>query len=326
MNQKLSKTLKYVLSAALMVVLLYFAFRSVEWDAFLNGIRSTNFLLVAVAMCFGFSAFVFRSIRWKMLLKPLDPDISFWRVFSGVNIGNFANCMLPFAGEIARCGIVCTPKANFEKTFGTIAMERIWDFVSIMFIMLVALVIEGGAVSEFFSRSVWTPLAENFYTTWWIYVIFLAVCALAVWALFKFRKKGGVAGKVYDFFAGIGKGFISFSKMDHKGLFLTCTFCVWIMYWLMCVCIAKAFPPANSLAISDTLFIMAVGNLASVIPVPGGFGAYHAIIALALSSIYGMSWQNGIVFATLSHESQAIVMISSGVVSYILRMLGFKNK
>ena len=326
MKTLFKKVLKYVLSAVLMVVLLYFAFRSVEWQNFIDGIRSTDFTFVALSMLCGLSAFVLRGSRWKLLMQPLDSEIGFSRTFDGVCIGNLANCALPFAGEIARCGVVSTKKSGFDKTLGTIALERLWDLVSIILIVALAFLLKGETVRNFLEVNVFKPMAEGAVRIWWLVLALLALLALAVWMVVKFRFRSRICKKLYDLAKGLGQGFISFIGMKKKGYFLVLTVLIWTMYWLMCVCISTGFPAASGLTIGDTLFIMAVGNLASVIPVPGGFGAYHYIIALALSGIYGLTWDNGIVFATLSHESQALVMIVSGLTCYLHRTLAMRKK
>ena len=325
-SNKVTNILKYVLSAALMAVLLYFAFRSVEWNNFADGVRSTDFTFVLMSMCCGFSAFVLRAVRWRLLMQPLDTDIRFSRVFDGVCIGNLANCVIPFAGEIARCGVVSTKKAGIDKTLGTIALERLWDLISIILIVILAFALKGGAVSGFLEENVFTPIAQNATRIWWIALLAVAAVIAAVWVTKRLRSRSKLLQKVYEVMKGLGQGFVSFVKMKNKVSFLILTVLIWTMYWLMCVCISHGFPAASGLAVSDTLFIMAVGNLASVIPVPGGFGAYHYIVALALSGIYGLSWDNGIVFATLSHESQAIVMIASGIICYVHRALAMQKK
>lgn len=325
-TKKITNIIKYSLSALLMVVLLFFAFRSVDWKNFADGVRSTDFVFVLLSMLCGLTAFFLRSLRWRMLLRPLDPEIGFMRSFDGVNIGNLANCCLPFAGEFVRCGVVCTPKASYDKTLGTIALERLWDFISIIIIVVLALCVKGGVASDFLSQNLWGPMAQNFGRLWWIAVLALLVAAGLVLAVVKLRDRSRILGKIYSVVAGLAQGFVSFSKMGRKWLFLLLTLLIWLCYWLMCVSISHGFPAAGCLTVSDTLFVMAVGNLASVIPVPGGFGAYHYIIALALSSIYGLSWDNGIVFATLSHESQAIVMITFGLICYVHRTLTMRKK
>jgi hypothetical protein len=108
---------------------------------------------------------------------------------------------------------------------------------------------------------------------------------------------------------------------------------IWVYYWLMAACIiwalqcvgpqglstelAFALDWIGSLGMADALFLMCAGAVSSLIPVPGGFGAFHGVVAGALSSIYGIPFGAGLIFATLSHESQVIVNAACGACSYL---------
>ena len=93
---------------------------------------------------------------------------------------------------------------------------------------------------------------------------------------------------------------------------ITAEVCVAMMF-----CTVRALPMLDSLTLVDALFLSAVGNIASVIPVPGGIGAYHYLVALSVQSLYGASWETGILLATLGHEAHAILIIVLGVISYV---------
>ena len=79
----------------------------------------------------------------------------------------------------------------------------------------------------------------------------------------------------------------------------------------------SAMPDLDGLGPVDALFLMIAGSFGWLVPVPGGFGAFHFIVSLALSTIYGVPFASGIIFATLSHESQAITMAVCGGISYL---------
>ncbi len=106
-------------------------------------------------------------------------------------------------------------------------------------------------------------------------------------------------------------------SMPDKWRFFADTALIWGMYWLMAAATMWAVPELDALGVVDALFLSLVGSLGWIVPVPGGFGAFHFVVSLALSTIYGIPFGMGIIFATLSHESQAVTMILFGGGSYI---------
>ena len=71
----------------------------------------------------------------------------------------------------------------------------------------------------------------------------------------------------------------------------------------------------------DALFLSLVGGLGFAVPVPGGIGAFHYVISLALLGVYGIPMEVGVIYATLSHTSQAITQILFGAGSYAYEAL-----
>ena len=113
--------------------------------------------------------------------------------------------------------------------------------------------------------------------------------------------------------------------MKHKWLFFIYTALLWGSFYATSYFTIEAFPALGGLGWKDALFLMVVGSFGWVIPVQGGIGAFHFIIALAASEVYAVSWNDGVVFATISHESQALSMILCGVISLIYYAL-YKRK
>jgi hypothetical protein len=92
----------------------------------------------------------------------------------------------------------------------------------------------------------------------------------------------------------------------------------------------QAFPQVGSLNWADAMFLMVVGSLGWIVPVQGGIGAYHFILSLALAHIYGLEQTTGVIFATISHESQALTMLLCGILSLVqitlIKKKNFKNR
>ena len=100
---------------------------------------------------------------------------------------------------------------------------------------------------------------------------------------------------------------------------------IWVMYMLMSFFVLKAIPQLSQALMADGLFVASLGNIASLVPVPGGIGAYHYLLKVSLMGLYGTTDEIGLLFATLCHELHAVLVIVLGVWSYIFRIVILKN-
>jgi len=89
---------------------------------------------------------------------------------------------------------------------------------------------------------------------------------------------------------------------------------MWVCYWLSTWLLVLSLPATAQLGLIDALFILTIGSLGMSVPVQGGIGAYHAIVSLGLL-LFGLTREEGLAFAIISHESQMIGIILLGCVS-----------
>lgn len=330
MDSKIFKYGKYCVSLALAGILLYFCFRGIEWAQFASALRECSWSLIALSMCAGILAFVVRGLRWRMLLEPIDPQTRRMDTYDAVTIGNVSNFLFPFLGEFVRCAIISADsktapgdkkRLSYDKALGTIALERVLDLGSVAFFMLVLLIFKWSEFGAFFRDNILLPLQARF-QSWVLWAALAAVIASAagvLTAIVKLKDRIGLCAKLFSLVKGLLTGFSSIFRMKRSCAFIILTLMIWGMYWLQIILLSKAFPATLTCDFSatDALFIMLAGSLASFVPVPGGIGAYHYLVATALTALYGLPWATGIIFATLSHESQAVTMLLTGAASAI---------
>lgn len=344
MDKKTGNILKYVLSAGVAAVLLFFSFKGVKWADFFASLKACSWGYVLLSMFTGVCAFYFRALRWRELLLPIDPSTSRRTTFNSINISYIANMVLPRVGEFVRCGYITAhsardreghPLSSYNKVLGTVVLERFWDVVTMLSTLVLFLLFTWNRFGSFFLDKMLGPAfqrLQNEHLVWWL-VLFVVTALSLIWAIFRFGRRSGTAGKIAGFFKGIGQGVVSCLKMKHAWRFFLWTVVIWSLYIFMSLSILLAVqgisPEAVSLEMGeslmhmqklglvDAIFLMLAGSMASVIPVPGGFGAFHYIVALAISSLYGVPFRVGIIFATLSHESQAVTQALCGGASYL---------
>ena len=328
MNKKTKNIIKYALSLAVAALLMYFCFRGVDWRQFGESIAGCRWWWVVASMLIGALANWFRSERWKGILRPIDPETLSVTTFNAVNIGYLANFVFPRIGEFVRCGVVSqnsrNGKASYDKVLGTVVTERGLDVVVLGLILLSFLALKWEQFGEFFLDKMWRPLEERVnFSLWWIVAGIAALGALGIALIIIYRNKNAFAGKLWGVCRGIWTGVVSCLKMKDSWRFVLYTVLIWACYFLTSYTSMRAMPLLDSLTGADAMFLMLAGSLAWVVPVPGGFGAFHYIVALALT-LYGLPFSVGIVFATLSHESQTIMMAVTGLISYLWEIV--RNK
>lgn len=339
MGKKISGILKYVLSAGIACLLLWFSFRDVEWESFIGGLKSCRWEFILLSMAAGSFAFWLRALRWRQLLLPIDPTITRLTTFNGINIGNISNFVFPRIGEFVRCGIITRhsahygpagqgdrKKASYDKVLGTVILERSWELL-VMLLMLVV-VIAGGfeRFGTFFADQIMAPMSQKFnLSLWWLAAIIAVVLGVLLFLIWKFRDTNALCGKVWGVFKGVLQGFSSCLRMERKWLFFAYTAFIWIMYWFMAASTMWAAPFLDGLDLIDALFLSLVGGLGFAVPVPGGIGAFHFVIGIALYGVYGIPMEAGVVYATISHTSQAVTQIFFGAVSYGYEVLSVRK-
>ncbi len=334
MSKKLKQILKYVLSLAVAVVLMYFCFRGVNWKDFLAGLATCNWPLVILSMLAGATAFLFRSFRWHRLLQPLDPTIDRLTTFNAVNIGNVSNYVIQGAADFVKTGVVARrvkkekDSPGYDKILGTALLERAWDILSLILLFLVLIFfLRGGKFWDFFQNSIVAPIEEkaSVSTTVVLILVILAIVALCL-VIYLLRNKVKIFRRLADWLKGLLQGMKTCLKMKQKWLFFLYTLAIWACYWLQMVLMIRAFPVTAAVGLTalDAIFLMLVGSLAAFVPTPGGIGAYHFLVSLALTAIYSLSKADGMVFAILAHESQALNMGILGLAAYLIE--AFRKK
>ena len=320
-KQTIIKILKYLFFLALAVVLMYFAFKSVDFGKFIDGLRSVDYWLIAASVAVGIIGYVFRALRWKILINSLGYNISTKNVYNATMIGYLANFTIPRIGEIIRCTVLKkTDKIEFEKALGTVIVERCYDLFFLFAFLIFIVSIRFKVFGAFISEKIYQPIIEKISSiSPFAIIVSIGVLIALTLAIFYIRKK------IKKIVKGLMSGLKTGISMKNRGGFIFYTFLIYFCYWLTGFLVLKAMPITAKLDALDAFFMFVVGAFGWVIPAQGGFGSYHILVALGLG-IYGISYDDGIIVATISHESQVIFMILLGFVSLVMFLVINRQK
>ncbi len=297
-------------------------------NVLVNGFKNANYFWVVFSLVVATFANLARALRWKLLMEPLGISPPIKHVFGAVMIGYLANFAFPRLGEITKCGTLKkTDNAPFESLIGTVLVERVADLAMLFICVLLAFFIKIDFFGDFIIHKIFIPLFSKGTGFSYISAIIISVFFLFSYLLLHLIRKNvfghKVKSRVKSMYYGIIDGLKSVVRMKKRGLFIIYSFLIWGLYFLMTYLLFFSTEPTSDLTIIDGLFILVVGSFGMVVPVQGGFGAFHYITAMGLG-LFGISQADGLVFATIAHESQTLLIITFGTFSMVI--LFFKKK
>ncbi|HPX05180.1 MAG TPA: lysylphosphatidylglycerol synthase transmembrane domain-containing protein [Tenuifilaceae bacterium] len=317
MNYRIKKYLNFFIFLSLSGVLLFFAFKDVDLRFILKGFLEANFFWVILSLLVGIASHVIRSLRWQLLIEPLGKRPRLINTIGAVMIGYFANLALPRVGEVTRCGVL-NKRENlpFESLLGTVIVERVSDLIMLVAITLVTILLKFNFFGKFIITNLLSPIKNRIQETSETNILAILGVTLVTILLAYFFISRFLGGKAKDrmrsILKGLANGLKAIGQMNSKWLFVVYTLLLWFCYWLMTYLLLFSIPATSDLGTADALFLLVAGSVGMLIPVQGGFGAFHIATALGLG-LYGISQEEGLIFATVSHESQTLLIIAIGL-------------
>ncbi|WP_417600159.1 lysylphosphatidylglycerol synthase transmembrane domain-containing protein [Owenweeksia hongkongensis] len=319
MNDKLKQIAKYILFMAVGTGLFYLAFRNTEFEKLANDFRKADYTYVILSIIMGYLAFISRGMRWVLLLEPLGKKPNTWNAIHSVTVGYFANMLVPRAGELARCtALYQTDDIPVNRLFGTVILERVIDFLMLLFLVLLTLILEFDLLMKLIDTAFSvTQGTEDSNTGLYIKIAIGGVIVIGGIALYLLREKfmlHPVYQKVRDFWDGIKEGLKSISQLKSKTPFILHTIFIWLMYYLMVYICVFSLDATKDLSPSSGLLVMIAAGFGMVVPTPGGIGAYHYLVMLGLG-VLGVASDDGVSFATLVHTGQLVMTVITGTIA-----------
>ena len=326
MRKGILQTLKFLAFLAVGIVLLWFAFRNVDFTRLAADLKEADYSWLLLSVFFGLLAFISRARRWILLINPLGFNPSLKNSFYSLMTGYLANIALPRIGEITRC-VALGKKENIpvDQLIGTVVIERTIDFLSLLSIMIVLIFTSGDKISLFLKESILVPIQQKVFSifgvTWIIWVILFTLAIITLLLMIRYKKslrKIRFFSKMFDLARGIINGLKTITNLKRKWEFVFHTFFIWINYTLMTWVVVFSIESTSHLTLGDSFFLLVIGGLAMSAPVQSGLGAFHYIISRGLLFVQGIPLEDGLVYALLTHESQLIFVAIIGTISFFI--------
>jgi uncharacterized membrane protein YbhN (UPF0104 family) len=262
-------------------------------------------------------------MRWKLVLDSMGYRSTSWRTSYAIGIGYLINMVFPRAGEVARAtALRRSDKIPVDVLLGTIIVERLIDLIIVSILLGLTLILTYPELQKLLASTQGNESAANEGGIPWLWIA-LALILLAAWLLRKRFFDTALGQRVKSFLRGLSQGFTSIVRLDKPWAYLGHTAFIWASYFVMIYVCFFAMPATENIEVDQSLFVMMAASMGIVVPVPGGVGAYHYLVAKALE-VLSVPYPEGLAFATLVHASQTIMLMSTGVIGFI-GLSRFKN-
>jgi glycosyltransferase 2 family protein len=324
LKRNIFKVINFFIFLSIGLILLYFAFKGINFESLVHDLKSANYTWVGLSLVFAFFAYLSRAYRWKLLIEPLGYNPSFKNVYHAVMVGYISNLAFPRIGEITRCGsLTKTDKIPIDSLIGTVIIERAIDMFVLLILLVLIFLAKLESFGSFIKENVFIPIYHKFINIvdfpfyYWFVVIFVIAATIFLYYYFRKRlKRVRVVHKFRKLLRGVITGVKTVTKMRNRWDFLLHTIIIWTMYFLMTYVVIFAIPATQGLKPIDGVFLLVIGGLGMAAPVQGGIGAFHWIIASGLT-LYDIPKTDGLVFATIQHESQVLMVLILGIISLL---------
>jgi uncharacterized protein (TIRG00374 family) len=325
----LKKTVIKIFKFLIFFTLGIFIFWLIYKDQDIERIKSVlknevNYFWIVVSLLIGLISHISRTLRWGLMIEPIGHKPGFANTFMAVMIGYLMNMAFPRMGEISRCGVLARyEKISFTKLFGTVVAERLIDVISLLLLLLIVIFSQFGQMLGFLQRN---PEIQGKLTSLFtspFLIIAVAVFIVLAYLLRNTFKQTKVFKKVVGILHNFKEGFISIRSIKQKGWFWFHSAFIWFCYYLMLYSIFFAFDFTRSLNPVAGLTTFVFASFGMVAPVQGGIGAWH-FMAIEGLTLYGVAYENSVIFAFVAHTSMTVMIIAVGLISMLI--LPFINR
>jgi uncharacterized protein (TIRG00374 family) len=325
LRKKVFKALRYLIFLLIGVLLLYIAFRGIDLQTLWEEFKHARYIWIFLSVLVLILSHMTRAYRWQLLIEPLNYKPQYSTTFFSLMIGYLANYAFPRIGEITRCGALGrTEKIPMDKLFGTVIIERVIDLITMALFLIILITAKFEFFSSFIKPNIFDPIGNklafllNKSLLYWFLIIGSPVLLVVLLYLFRSRLyKLSVIRKIRDIIKGIFTGLKTVYTLKKAWPFIISSLLVWVLYWLMTYLAFYALPSTANLTPIDGLFILVIGSFAFVAPVQGGIGAFHWIVSGGLL-LYGLTKEEGLAYATITHGSQMLATMLVGFISMLL--------
>jgi uncharacterized protein (TIRG00374 family) len=317
-----------LVAVAISGLLLWWALKDVEFHLLVENIRHAKLLPLFGAVAIATAMFPLRVFRWRLLLR--GPGVTPMVMWHAVAMGFMANNILPFRlGEFIRPFAASRlGKVSFGAALSSIAVERIFDALALIFWLTVALFAAGISEDVTVGGASLTQSATMFGA---VFASALVVAILVVAfprpaerVIEKLVPSQKWSTRLVAVLEDVRHGMEALKSPARVAGVVAWSLVLWFLNGFSFYVAFLAFDiPVNVAGALLMQGVLAVGI--SVPSAPGYVGVFEAAILLVLSSLYGVPASLAVAYALTYHFTTFLPITLLGLLSVVRTGLGLKS-
>lgn len=326
MKSNIKQSLFLIFASLLAIFFVIITVKQIDFERVRSVLKETNYFWIFASMALSIVSYWIRAARWNLLLKPMGYHTKTSSGFWAISFAYFMNLTIPRSGEVARAtSFYKMENVPFEKSFGTIVLERVIDLIFLLFFLGLTLIFNYQTFFHFIELgNVEKTTEANYENSFTKYYIIIPLFIIAIIITIFFWKKiiqSKIFNRIKKFILGLWEGIQSISKLQKKKLFIFYSCALWICYFFMTFIVLFAFPDTKNFGFSEGLFLLIAGSFGMILPVSGGL-AYPYIMSIAFSAVYLAKGGNqeegkaiGDYFGLILYIAHVLTMIIFGLIA-----------
>ena len=286
----------------------------IDLDSVVQILSNAKIIVVLPLICLFFAMYFIRSLRWKIILSPIE-RITAFQSFNLCMINYFINFLIPVhAGEVAKSFLLKEMKGTpVSKSLPTVYLDKIADLFPIFLILIIA---------PFLNNKISTVV----YLASGIFFVLLILASLFLtFFISRYRKDStqnaylvsflpkGLRTKFFNSLSLFADGLLSLKALSNK-LFdiITLTFLAFVIHCLFMWLFFYSFNielPLLTVIVGYSLL-----NMSFILPAPPGFsGSLELTFILIFTFLYGYDKNLVSAVAASSHILIAVLFAIFGL-------------
>ncbi len=308
------RTLLSIALPLFLIVLIVVNIRGFDLAQLWSSLLAADGALLVAAFVVYYVGFPLRGVRWMLLLRGANTEVSSRDSTEIIFISWLVNCVVPAKlGDVYRAYLL---RLNFlvslSRTLGTVFIERVLD--------LFAIVLLGLAAGFWSFRS---GFPRDVQVLFLIGLVFIALLALGLLTLRNFGRRLlarlPLPHRVIELYERFEQGVFSIDRRRLPALVVLTGF-IWATEGGRFFLVVQALHFSDvHLGLSGAFFVALTASLLTAVPLtPAGLGIVEAGVVGVLTVVYGVPITDATALALVDRSISVLSVIVLGSIAYLV--------